>query len=179
MKYDADLTYLKKRAEFTRDFNDEKVQNALSKMIPPKIQFAFDAECEGVDCVVPNKIFRNWVDLIPENERSFIRFIYVDGDEVSPEKYLSFAMTKHAFKKFSSLIYEDANERELFLVHKLIWHSVILKEPIGFDFGKYEMNAIFNSLPITISHKKEKIDTPSFSEFYRMIKFAEWGLLCQ
>ena len=174
-----DLKYLKKRAEMTRDFNDEKVQAALSKIIPPKLYIAesFDLENNGYECVIPNKLFRNWIDLIPEQDRGFFRFTYSGGDEAALEKYLGLAMTKPAFKTFQSLVSKDAGDSDLFLMRWLIWHFAILGQPVGFDFGSYEMNVIFGSLPVDISKDKIKFGRElSLVDFYRQIKFAEWGI---
>jgi hypothetical protein len=172
-----DLTYLKKRAEMTRDFNDEKVRGALSKIIPPAIEIdCGDVGENGYECLVHNKSFRNWIDLIPESDRSFIRFEYVGGDDSCVEKYIKAAMIKSSWKNFCSFVSKDASDSDLFLTRHLIWHGLVLGQPVGIDFSNYEMNAIFNELPIDISKNKVKIDAPSFADFYRWIRFAEWGL---
>jgi uncharacterized protein YehS (DUF1456 family) len=173
------LSYLKKRAEMTADFADEKVQSALSKISVKKIDFSKtdSAPLEGFDCVVSNKMFRNWLDLIPEKDRSFVRFVYEDGKDKSPEKYIRTAMTAPAFGNFQSEVSNDASEDDLFLMRRLIWDAVVLKRPVGFDFDNYEMNAIFNALPLDISKNKIKFGRKiSFVEFYRMIWFAKQGL---
>ena len=173
------ISYLKKRAEMTTDFDDVKVQSALLKIIPPAIDFSGvkAAEIDGFDCTVPNKMFRNWIDLIPENDRGFIRFVYADGADANVEKYLAAAMTSPAFLKFRPLASAPANDDDLFLMRHLIWYSVVLRRPVGFDFGVYEMNAIFGALPVDISKNKTKFGRKiSFVDFYRMIWFAKWGL---
>ncbi|MDR2268705.1 MAG: hypothetical protein LBD94_00800 [Rickettsiales bacterium] len=173
-----DLTYLKKRAEMTRDFNDEKVCAAFAKIIPPRISIA-DIEVpenNGFECVVSNKMFRNWIDLIPESDRGFVRFIYADGNDRNVEKYLKLAMTTPAFKTFQSFVSKDWKDSDLFLMRYLLWRGVVLKSPVGIDFGNYEMNMILSSLPIDISKDKVRFEDCSFVDFYRMFKCAEWGL---
>ena len=174
----TDITYLKKRSEMTKDFYDNKVQAMLAKIIPPQISIPeIDTpKHSGFDCVVPNKFLRNWIDLIPENYCNFMRFIYEEGHETDELRYIKIAMTKPSWKRFQSLIIKELKESDLFLMRWVIWHSIILKTPVGIDFGKYEMNLIFNSLPINISNKKFKIEAPSFSDFYRQIMFVKWGL---
>lgn len=170
-----DLNYLKKRAHMTDDFCDEKVKSALAKIIPEPIDSDSDVDFGGLDIIVPNKLFRNWIDLIPENMRGFVRFEYRDGGRaLKVEDYIKIAMTKPAYKTFQSFVSKDMDDGDLYLSRYLVWHSVVLKRPVGFDFGKYEMNMIFNSLPIDISKDKVKFEVNlSFAEFYRQIKFAE------
>ena len=175
-----DLVYLKKRSAMTTEFDDAKVSAALAKITPPPVDISniAAAKVENFDCIVPNKAFRNWIDLIPESDRGFVRFIYTDGDEKDVLKYMQAAMTKPAFADFLVKISMPATEDDLFLMRWLIWHGVVLKRPVGFDFGNYEMNSIFNSLPLDVSKDKIKFDRgPTFSDFYKMIAFAEWG--CQ
>lgn len=173
-----DITYLKKRSEMTKDFYDPKVRDALSKIIPPQIPILeIDTpKNNGFDCIVPNKFIRNWIDLIPESDRDFMQFIYEEGQEIDEIKYIKIAMTKPAWKTFQSLILNELKDSELFLMRWVIWNSSILKSPVGIDFGRYEMNMIFDSLPIDISCKKLKVETPSFSDFYRQIMFVKWGI---
>jgi hypothetical protein len=176
-----DLTYLKKRAEMVGDapdgFYDDKVQAALAKIIPPEIIVADAADFSGFEYPVKNKTFKNWVDIIPEGDRGFVRFEYGAGDDDALEKILGIAMTKTAFKSFRSAVSKDADDSDLFLMRYLIWFSIVLGQPVGFDFGSYEMNMIFNSLPVDISKNKIKVVRDiSFVEFYRMFKFAKWGL---
>ena len=175
-----DLTYLKKRAQMSDVFSDEKTLAALGKIIPPNLAVLADdaASDDGAfERVVPNKLFRNWIDLIPETARGFMRFNYTDGADKNPLPYIKSAMSKNAFENFQSLVLKDPNESDLFLMRMLLWYFAVLKRPVGLDFGNYEMNAIFNSLPIDISLKKIKIDAPaSFADFYRQIMFAKWGL---
>jgi hypothetical protein len=173
------IAYLKKRAEMTADFNDEKVAAALSKIVVPDPDFSKTgaAGCDGFDCIVPNKMFRNWIDLIPERDRGYVRFVYTDGGGGRVEKYLKTAMTEFAFANFKARVSEPANDGDLFLMRWLIWHAVVLKQAVGFDFGNYEMNAIFNSLPLDISKDRKKFGRRvDFAEFYKMIWFAEKGL---
>ena len=172
------IAYLKKRAEMTTDFDDEKVVSALSKIVVPNPDFSKTeaADCDGFDCIVPNKMFRNWIDLIHEGDRGYVRFVYADGDGGRVEKYLKTAMTEFAFANFTARVSEPTDD-DLFLMRWLIWHSVVLKRAVGFDFGNYEMNAIFNSLPLDISKDRKKFDRAvDFAEFYKMIWFAEKGL---
>jgi hypothetical protein len=172
-----DLTYLKKRSGLIQDFCDEKVQGALAKIIPPAIEPACgDVEAAGYECVVRNKSFRNWIDLIPENERGFIRLVYSDEADGCVEKYIRAAMTKPAWKNFCSFVSKDANDSDLFLMRYLIWHGAVLGRPVGIDFGNYEMNQIFNDLPVDVSKEKIRVKAPSFADFYRQIRFADWGL---
>jgi hypothetical protein len=178
----ADLAYLKKRAEFLAgapdSFGDEKVRAALAKIAPPRIRIdCAPAENNGFECVVHNKLFRNWIDLIPESDRGFIGFSYSDGNDADIDKYLRAAMTMPAWEKFRSAVSADAGDSDMFAARWLVWHSAVLGRPVGFDFGNYEMNAIFNSLPVDISKNKMKFGRElSFAGFYRTIKFAEWCL---
>jgi hypothetical protein len=177
----VDLTYLKKRAAMLGDakgsFGDDKVQTALAKIIPPPIvPAAAVPENNGYECVVPNKLIRNWIDLIPEDWKSFIRFIYVEGDDYEIEKYIRLAMTDIAWKSFQSYISKDQSDSDLFLMRHLIWHSAVLGRPVGIDFGVYEMNMIFANLPIDVSKDKIKAERIPFADFYKQIKYAEWGL---
>ncbi|MDR2770071.1 MAG: hypothetical protein LBB08_01315 [Rickettsiales bacterium] len=176
-----DLAYLKKRAEFLEmnlsGFDDEKVRAALGKINPPTIApGAAPAENSGFECVVKNKALRNWLDLVPETDRGFMRFIYEEGTD-RIEKYLPLAMTGPAFEKFRSHVaHDNPSEEDLFLMRRLIWDHSVLGRPVGVDFGIYEMNMIFNSLPVDVARSKMTLKAPSFADFYRMIKFAEWGL---
>jgi len=178
----VDLTYLKKRAALTTDFYDDKVQAAILKIIPPaitadEIEDAAGMENTGFDCVVKNKMIRNWIDLIPESARGFVRFAYEEGNDDNILKYMRIAMTKPAWDDFCVCAAGAATGEDLFLMRWTLWHSVVLKQPVGFDFGNFEMNAIFNSLPMNVA--KDKIPTgqkPTFAEFYRRIRFAKWGL---
>ncbi|MDR3208639.1 MAG: hypothetical protein LBT45_02200 [Rickettsiales bacterium] len=172
-----DLTYLKKRAEMLQDFYDAKVQGALAKINPPALSLDCPAaEGAGYECVVRNKLLRNWIDLIPESERGFVRFVYEDGGDSDVGKYIRAAMTAPAWKSFQSLVARTPRDSDLFLMRYLIWHGPVLGRPVGLDFGNYEMNVIFNSLPIDVSKNKSRVETPSFVDFYRQIRFAEWGL---
>lgn len=173
-----DLKYLKKRAEMTRDFYDDKVLAALLKIVPPCIVLpdAGVPDNNVFECEIPNKMIRNWIDLIPESDRGFIRFTYVDGGDMEIEKYIKLAMTTLAWKNFQSLASKDAGDSDLFLMRWIIWHGIVLREPVGVDFGNYEMNMIFGALPIDIANNKIKMDAPSFSDFYRQIAFVRWGL---
>jgi hypothetical protein len=173
-----DTTYLKKRAEMTRDFYDEKVQAALCKIIPPNIIVA-DADRprrNEYEIVVKNKVLRNWIDLISDKDRSFVRFVYEDGDESDINKYIEFAFIGPVWKAFKTEVSKDPSDKDLLLMRLIIWNSFILKNPIGVDFGKYEMNTLYNNLPIDISKNKIKLETPSFVDFYRQIMFAKWGI---
>ena len=173
------MSYLKKRSEMTADFSDVKVQAALVKIVPPPIDMpdVAAAEPDGFDCIVPNKMFRNWIDLIPEKDRGFVRFVYVGGNGGDLERYLKTAMTAPAFETFRSLVSKDADGGDLFLMRYLIWHFAVLRRAVGFDFGNYEMNAIFNGLPMDVSGNKIKFGRDVlFADFYRMIWFAKWGL---
>ena len=180
MAFDANtISYLKKRAEMTADFSDAKVQGALTKIVAPQIDLSKTdaAETDGFDCVVPNKMFRNWIDLIPDADRGFVRFVYADGNGTGLDRYVRTAMTEPAFETFRSLVSKDADDGDMFLMRWLIWHFCVLKRAVGFDFGNYEMNAIFNALPLDISRDKTKFGREvSFAGFYRMISFAKWGL---
>jgi len=173
-----DLTYLKKRAEMTQDFYDGKVQTALQKIAPEPITLD-DADADignGYECVVPNKLFRNWIDLIPESDRSFVRFIYQDGAAASLEKYIKAAMTAIAWKNLKAAVSEAQSESDLFLMRLIIWHCLVLKAPLGVDFGNYEMNQIFNALPIDVAHDRIKVERPSFADFYKQIKYAQMAV---
>jgi len=178
----ADLTYLKKRAALTLNFYDDKVQAALMKIIPPKItadeiEAATEGDFAGFDCVVKNKMIRNWIDLVPENARGFVRFIYEDGDDDNILKYIRLAMAKPAWDDFCAAAIMPPSDSDLFLMRWTLWHGAVLKQPVGFDFGNFEMNAIFGALPIDIAKDKVKIERPpTISEFYREIRFAKWGL---
>ncbi|MDR1071635.1 MAG: hypothetical protein LBL21_03265 [Rickettsiales bacterium] len=172
-----DLKYLKKRAGMTGDFDDTKVQSALAKIIPPAVSMDFDeAENNGYDCVVRNKLLRTWIDLIPESERGFMGFVYEDGDDTDAAKYIKAAMTKPAWESLRSFVSKDPEDSDLFPMRYLIWHAAVLGRPVGLDFGSYEMNMIFNSLPVDISRNKTRIETPTFAGFYRQFRFAEWGI---
>jgi len=174
----ADMTYLKKRAALVQDFRDDKVQAALGKIIPPAIEIeAWDFAAEGLDYVVKNKIMRNWIDLIPETARGFVRFVYEDGEDDDILKYIRAAMTAPAWEDFRRAASGPPADSDLFLMRFLIWHGAVLKRPVGFDFGNFEMNAIFASLPVDVAKDKIKIErAPSLPEFYRWFWFAKWGL---
>jgi hypothetical protein len=85
-------------------------------------------------------------------------------------------MTKPAWESLRSFVSKDPTDPDLFPMRHLIWRFAVLGRPVGLDFGRYEMNMIFNSLPVDISRSKVKIETPTFACFYRQIRFAEWGL---
>jgi len=74
------------------------------------------------------------------------------------------------------LISKDPVDSDLFLMRWVIWRGLVLDRPVGINFGRYEMNQIFNSLPMDIATEKMKMETPSFVDFYRAIKYAEWSL---
>lgn len=176
-----DLTYLKKRAELLKDtsdsFNDEKIQLALSKIEFPKIVLSNEvSDNNGFEAIVHNKLFRNWIDLIPDSDKGFIKFIYIDGNDNNIDKYIRLSMIKPAYFKFENEI-NIVNENDFYLAKYILWQFIILKKPIGINFANFEMNQIFNNLDIDIS--KDKIDFDrelSFSDFYKQIYFAKWAL---
>ncbi|MDR1027551.1 MAG: hypothetical protein LBL46_04010 [Rickettsiales bacterium] len=168
-----DLTYLKKRAEMTTDIADEKVRAALSKIVAPRIEVPALPAPEGTDFAAA-KLMRNWIDLIPADRRGWMSIRYEDGGCADTEMCLRAAMTAPAYESFRSFVCKDPNENDMEPAHIALWRAFVLKEPVGMDFGNYEMNNIWNALPVDISHKKIKMDAPDFNDFYAMIKCAEW-----
>lgn len=174
-----DLTYLKKRAALVDDIKDDKVQNALRKIMPKKIDVPDVSMIETgdyYDAVVKNKMMRHWIDLVTEKDRGFIRFVYVDGNDNDILKYIKTAMTKSAWKNFSSLISKDPTDSDLSLMRYVIWNYIIKDHPVGVDFGNFEMNQIVNALPMDIAKDKAVFDAKSLPDFYKMIYYAKWIL---
>jgi len=172
------LIYLKKRAAMTKDIGDEKVQSALGKIRPPKITVSnvLDLQVSGFDVTVSNKMMRWWIDLVPEYDRSFMRFIYTDGDDDDVLKYLKSAMSKSAWNEFYSLISKDQTDEDMILMRHILWNYMVLGCPIGLDFKNFEMNQILSVLPIDIACVKNSIVAPSLAGFYKMIYYAKWVL---
>jgi hypothetical protein len=170
-----DFTYLKKRAQMTDDFDDAKVQAALAKLAPPPLA-AEAGPADGYECVVGNKLLRNWVDLVPEGWRGFMSFSYEDGDDAGIDKYLCAAMTGPAWKSFQSAVSREPDGEDLFLSRWLVWYSAVLRRPVGIDFGVYEMNQIFNALPVDVAARKTRMAAPDFAGFYRAVMHALWSL---
>jgi len=178
MALNFDLTYLKKRAALVDDINDDKVQNALAKITVPKIVIpdVKAAKVTDFDCVVKNKMMRPWLDLVPEGDRGFIRFIYVDGEDEDILKYLKTAMTKFAWNNFCSLVSKDPKDSDLSLMRFVVWNYMAKNRPVGIDFKNFEMNQIVNNLPMDIAQGKTIFETPALPEFYKMIYYAKWSL---
>lgn len=188
-----DLKYLKKRAELIQDFYDDKVQTALLKIAPKPIAMPeiAPAVVAGFDCAVPDKSLRYWIDLVPESDRGYYRFIYQDAKNEKTKndsildsrlsflelRYLQAAMTKPAWNSFCSLVSKDASDSDLFLMRYVIWQYRVLKRPVGIDFCNFEMNQIISQLPMDIAHIKIKaVSPPDLASFYKMVYFAKWGL---
>ena len=170
-----DLTYLKKRAEMTRDMADEKVRAALLKIVAPKIELGYPGAPDGI-YFTASKFMRNWIDLIPDDRRGFVSIKYEDGGCDNIEESMRAATAAPMWKSFRSFVSKDQSDSDMEPMRILIWKYLVIKEPLGFDFGNYEMNNIFNALPIDIAAKKIKIETPDPFVFYKMMKNAIWAV---
>ena len=173
-----DLTYLKKRAALVDDIMDDKVQSALIKIQPPKLEISnlSAPKIEGFDCIVKNKMMRFWIDLVPEKDRSFIRFIYIDGNDGDILKYLKTAMIKSAWNDFKAAVSKDQTDLDFNLMRYVVWNYMARGRPVGAEFGNFEMNQIVNALPMDVAKDKTIFDAPSLADFYKMIYYTKWAL---